>query len=142
MLILLIVLVTFTIGAYCACAWAYACCAFACAYDIYANIMLVLASDALSYASASAYTYIVLVQAWYADRPEVRRWQEKVIENAKKTGFSRTLMGRYINNACFTRVHAPAFLLAPFLVGGCRLGSGGGSCCFIVSDNIERGKYP
>ncbi|CAM9888723.1 unnamed protein product, partial [Laminaria digitata] len=36
-----------------------------------------------------------LVEAWYADRPEVRSWQKKVIQNAKKTGFARTLMGRY-----------------------------------------------
>ncbi|CBN74706.1 pol1-like DNA polymerase [Ectocarpus siliculosus] len=36
-----------------------------------------------------------LVKAWYADRPEVKRWQKQVIQNAKDTGFSRTLMGRY-----------------------------------------------
>ncbi|CAM9132669.1 unnamed protein product [Ascophyllum nodosum] len=36
-----------------------------------------------------------LLKAWYADRPEVEKWQKKVIANAKKTGFTRTLMGRY-----------------------------------------------
>ncbi|CAM9543134.1 unnamed protein product [Scytosiphon promiscuus] len=36
-----------------------------------------------------------LVKAWYADRPEVKKWQEQVIQNAKDTGYSRTLMGRY-----------------------------------------------
>lgn len=36
-----------------------------------------------------------LLKAWYADRPEVLSWQKTVIANAKKTGFSRTLMGRY-----------------------------------------------
>lgn len=36
------------------------------------------------------------VQAWYADRPEVKKWQEQVIKNAKDSGYSRTLMGRYM----------------------------------------------
>ncbi|CAM9558280.1 unnamed protein product [Pylaiella littoralis] len=37
-----------------------------------------------------------LVKAWYADRPEVKKWQEQVIQNAKDSGFSRTLMGRHV----------------------------------------------
>lgn len=36
-----------------------------------------------------------LLQAWYADRPEVRDWQQRVIQEARRTGFTRTLMGRY-----------------------------------------------
>jgi DNA polymerase-1 len=36
-----------------------------------------------------------LLQAWYADRPEVKQWQENVIKEAKRTGFTRTLCGRY-----------------------------------------------
>lgn len=36
-----------------------------------------------------------LVEAWYADRPEVKAWQQRAIANAKRSGFSRTLMGRY-----------------------------------------------
>ena len=32
---------------------------------------------------------------WYRDRPEVQEWQRKTIEMAKRTGFTRTLMGRY-----------------------------------------------
>ncbi|CAM9791992.1 unnamed protein product [Phaeothamnion confervicola] len=36
-----------------------------------------------------------LLEAWYADRPEVRRWQESVKKTARSTGVSRTLMGRY-----------------------------------------------
>ena len=36
-----------------------------------------------------------LLDAWYADRPEVKQWQQRVIEEAKRTGNTRTLMGRY-----------------------------------------------
>lgn len=32
---------------------------------------------------------------WYADRPEVREWQEQVKKIAIEKGFTRTLMGRY-----------------------------------------------
>lgn len=35
------------------------------------------------------------LDAWYRDRPEVREWQEKTRNFAKKNGFVRTLMGRY-----------------------------------------------
>jgi DNA polymerase-1 len=36
-----------------------------------------------------------LLEAWYADRPEVKTWQQRVIKEAKRTGSTRTLMGRY-----------------------------------------------
>jgi DNA polymerase-1 len=32
---------------------------------------------------------------WYADRPEVRLWQQRMIAYAHETGFTRTLLGRY-----------------------------------------------
>lgn len=32
---------------------------------------------------------------WYRDRPEVKEWQEKTIQYAHQTGYTRTLMGRY-----------------------------------------------
>jgi DNA polymerase-1 len=32
---------------------------------------------------------------WYADRPEVRQWQDKTIRAAHRTGYTRTLLGRY-----------------------------------------------
>ncbi len=35
-----------------------------------------------------------LLEAWYQDRPEVRRWQRNVIKEAQKTKYTRTLMGR------------------------------------------------
>jgi DNA polymerase-1 len=35
------------------------------------------------------------LQAWYADRPEVKEWQERTQEHARKFGFVRTIMGRY-----------------------------------------------
>jgi len=34
------------------------------------------------------------LEAWYSDRPEVRRWQDSTRADAKKLGFVRTLMGR------------------------------------------------
>ena len=33
--------------------------------------------------------------AWYADRPEVKEWQQRTIEEAHRSGYTRTLMGRY-----------------------------------------------
>jgi DNA polymerase-1 len=33
--------------------------------------------------------------AWYSDRPEVREWQQRTVEEAHRSGYSRTLMGRY-----------------------------------------------
>jgi len=35
------------------------------------------------------------VDAWYADRPEVLEWQTRTIQEARRTGVTRTLMGRY-----------------------------------------------
>ncbi len=35
------------------------------------------------------------VNKWYANRPEVLEWQTKTIAEARKTGVTRTLMGRY-----------------------------------------------
>jgi hypothetical protein len=35
------------------------------------------------------------LEKWYADRPEVRQWQEQVLAIARSTGSTRTLMGRY-----------------------------------------------
>lgn len=32
---------------------------------------------------------------WYADRPEVREWQQNSIRTAQLFGYTRTLMGRY-----------------------------------------------
>ena len=36
-----------------------------------------------------------MLDAWYADRPEVQRWQREMIEEAHRTGSTRTLIGRY-----------------------------------------------
>ena len=36
-----------------------------------------------------------MLDAWYADRPEVREWQAQTIATAHRTGATRTLMGRY-----------------------------------------------
>mmetsp|Transcript_3849 Transcript_3849/g.4451 ORF Transcript_3849/g.4451 Transcript_3849/m.4451 type:complete len:537 (+) Transcript_3849:1071-2681(+) len=36
-----------------------------------------------------------MLQAWYNSRPEVRDWQAKVKQYARKNGITRTLMGRY-----------------------------------------------
>lgn len=36
-----------------------------------------------------------MLEAWYADRPEVQLWQRQTIETAHRTGSTRTLMGRY-----------------------------------------------
>jgi DNA polymerase-1 len=35
------------------------------------------------------------LQAWYSDRPEVKKWQDSTRKQAKTRGFVRTLMGRY-----------------------------------------------
>jgi DNA polymerase-1 len=35
------------------------------------------------------------LEKWYSDRPEVRQWQEQVLDIARRTGSTRTLMGRY-----------------------------------------------
>eukprot|EP00471_Norrisiella_sphaerica_P011153 CAMPEP_0184502572 /NCGR_PEP_ID=MMETSP0113_2-20130426/50732_1 /TAXON_ID=91329 /ORGANISM="Norrisiella sphaerica, Strain BC52" /LENGTH=1086 /DNA_ID=CAMNT_0026891819 /DNA_START=240 /DNA_END=3500 /DNA_ORIENTATION=- len=36
-----------------------------------------------------------LLDKWYAARPEVLQWQQETIDKARKTGYARTLMGRY-----------------------------------------------
>ena len=36
-----------------------------------------------------------MLDAWYSDRPEVREWQQNTIKTAHRTGWTRTLMGRY-----------------------------------------------
>ena len=36
-----------------------------------------------------------ILNKWYADRPEVKEWQERTIETAIQTGYTRTLLGRY-----------------------------------------------
>tara|TARA_B110000971_G_C19870634_1_gene435964 strand:- start:99 stop:758 length:660 start_codon:yes stop_codon:yes gene_type:complete len=38
-----------------------------------------------------------MLDAWYADRPEVLKWQKDTIAYAKKHGVTRTMMGRYRN---------------------------------------------
>ena len=35
------------------------------------------------------------LEAWYRDRPEVKKWQDETRAMAKKHGYVRTLMGRY-----------------------------------------------
>ncbi|OQS03587.1 DNA polymerase I [Thraustotheca clavata] len=35
------------------------------------------------------------LERWYADRPEVKKWQEQAIQTARLFGYTRTLMGRY-----------------------------------------------
>jgi len=35
-----------------------------------------------------------MLKAWYADRPEVRAWQDETIATAHRTGNTRTLLGR------------------------------------------------
>jgi len=37
------------------------------------------------------------LDAWYADRPEVKNWQEKVKNIALEKGWTQTLIGRYRN---------------------------------------------
>ena len=37
------------------------------------------------------------MDAWYADRPEVRAWQKRVKEIAIEKGWTKTLLGRYRN---------------------------------------------
>lgn len=36
-----------------------------------------------------------MLEAWYGDRPEVKRWQQATIQRALVTGSTRTLLGRY-----------------------------------------------
>ena len=36
-----------------------------------------------------------MLDAWYADRPEVRKWQADTIKTAHDKEWTRTLMGRY-----------------------------------------------
>lgn len=38
-----------------------------------------------------------MLDAWYADRPEVLHWQRETIARAHRTGNTRTLLGRYRN---------------------------------------------
>ena len=38
-----------------------------------------------------------MLDAWYADRPEVLKWQRETIARAHRTGNTRTLIGRYRN---------------------------------------------
>ena len=38
-----------------------------------------------------------MLDAWYADRPEVLQWQRETIARAHRTGNTRTLIGRYRN---------------------------------------------
>jgi len=35
-----------------------------------------------------------MLQAWYDDRPEVEAWQKRTIADARRTGYTTTLMGR------------------------------------------------
>jgi DNA polymerase-1 len=35
------------------------------------------------------------LERWYADRPEVREWQDETVRRARLTGYTKTLMGRY-----------------------------------------------
>lgn len=64
------------------------------------------------------------VDAWYADRPEVLEWQQKTIQEARRTGVTRTLMGRYrplhgINdNAGAVRGHAERMAINTPIQGG------------------------
>jgi len=37
----------------------------------------------------------VSLDGWYADRPEVKEWQRRIILYAEQTGYTRTLLGRY-----------------------------------------------
>jgi DNA polymerase-1 len=37
------------------------------------------------------------LEAWYSDRPEVRRWQRTVLEDARRDHVARTILGRYRN---------------------------------------------
>ena len=49
-----------------------------------------------------------MLDAWYSDRPEVRDWQRQTIDTAHRTGWSRTLMGRYRNLAGIKTPGTPA----------------------------------
>jgi DNA polymerase-1 len=35
------------------------------------------------------------LDAWYRDRPEVKKWQEQTMYAARKNGYVNTMMGRY-----------------------------------------------
>jgi DNA polymerase-1 len=35
------------------------------------------------------------LERWYKDRPEVKEWQQRTIDLARQTGYTRTLLGRY-----------------------------------------------
>lgn len=50
---------------------------------------------------------------WYRDRPEVQEWQRKTIEMAKRTGFTRTLMGRY---RPLPQIKAPQFVPSQYRI--------------------------
>jgi DNA polymerase-1 len=65
------------------------------------------------------------LNAWYADRPEVKEWQEKTQEYAKRRGYVRTVMGRLAKSSvssvlhffrrCFSFCAICIALLPPFL---------------------------
>jgi DNA polymerase-1 len=64
------------------------------------------------------------VNIWYADRPEVQEWQKRTIAEARRTGVTRTLMGRYrpvhgINESRpVTRGHAERMAINTPIQGG------------------------
>jgi hypothetical protein len=45
------------------------------------------------------------LNAWYADRPEVKEWQEKTQEYAKRRGYVRTVMGRLAKSSVSSVLH-------------------------------------
>ncbi|XP_049849216.1 uncharacterized protein LOC126318245 [Schistocerca gregaria] len=64
------------------------------------------------------------LERWYSDRPEVLEWQQKTIAEAHKTGWTRTLLGRYrflpdINSRIRTkRMHSERAAINTPLQGG------------------------
>ena len=64
------------------------------------------------------------LEAWYADRPEVREWQSAVLESARATRSTRTLLGRYrdlpdiVSRDLWARRHAERAAINTPIQGG------------------------
>ena len=51
-----------------------------------------------------------MLELWYADRPEVRAWQERQHATALETGYTTTLMGRRRRLKSFGGARTPKWL--------------------------------
>jgi DNA polymerase I len=57
------------------------------------------------------------VERWYNDRPEVRQWQKCTIEQARMTGYTKTLMGRWRKLSDITSRKYVLLLVVAVVVG-------------------------